>query len=58
MAARASASPPSAHRPSTAPVAGLIESEPVSDPVHSPSIQCLAISLMWGSSSETCLLII
>src|SRR5260370_2719991 len=48
MAARASASPPSAHRPSTAPVAGLTDSETVPDPVHSPSIQCLAISLMCG----------
>src|SRR5580704_12268076 len=48
MAARASASPPSAHRPSTAPVAGLTDSETVPEPVHSPSIQCLAISLMCG----------
>src|SRR5690348_76921 len=46
MAARASASPPSAHWPSTSPVAGLIDSETVPDPVQSPSIQCLAISLM------------
>src|ERR1700731_2566262 len=48
MAARASASPPSAHWPSTAPVAGLTDSETVPDPTHSPSIQCLAISLMCG----------
>jgi hypothetical protein len=50
IAAAASASPPSAHSPSTAPVAGLMDSETVSDSVHSPSIQCLAI----GPRVDTC----
>jgi hypothetical protein len=44
IAARASASPPSAQRPSGFPVAGLIDSETLLDPTHSPSIQCLAMS--------------
>jgi hypothetical protein len=26
-----------------------MDSETVPDPTHSPSIQCLAISLIWGS---------
>ncbi len=53
MAARASASPPSAHWPSTAPFAGLVDTETVPDPTHSPSIQCLAISVIWGSLSNS-----